>query len=220
MRAPQVDAGAEIGEAYMAPPSINVTGQATHVPTGSGEAYGGGAGDAAAVDTMRVLHLISAFQTRGHEYASLDPLDLRAEGLTARDRMGNLHNDIADLDYRTYGFSEDDLHRPLDLVDFRSTEAVQGLMANADINQDGQTTLAELLEALSSIYTSHVGTEYLHLRDLDRINWIRSRIERFPRPEQSKEERLNTLERLTFAERFETFLAQKYVRSLVLGGWC
>ena len=166
-------------------------------------------GGGAAMDTVRVLHLIQAFQAKGHEYAKLDPLNLRAEGLKSRDRMGTVAP-VDSLDYKNYGFTEADLERPLQLADFRRSEAIDGLMANADLNNDGQTTLQELLDTLNMIYTGTVGIEYLHLRDLERLNWIRTRVEQVPMPQPTKEERLHILERLSFADNFETFLARKH----------
>ena len=152
--------------------------------------------------------MIRAFQAHGHEFANLDPLALRSEGLQSRDRMG-LEVPATEIDYRSFGFAEADLERPLQLADFKKSAALEGLMSNADVNMDGMTTLQELLDALRTIYTGTVGVEYVHLRNLEKLNWLRLRMEQIPVPEPSKAERLHILERLTYADHFEAFLARK-----------
>ena len=67
-------------QAFIAPPSV----QPGVTPVA------GGVSDAHAADIARVLHLIRAFQVRGHEVCNLDPL-----GIAPR-------KELPELDYKTY----------------------------------------------------------------------------------------------------------------------
>ena len=141
---------------------------AAQVPAGDAESTLQGLTGA---DTARAMHLIAAYQRRGHERADLDPLRLAGD----RPRL-------RDLDPATYGFEPGDADRPLRLasapgsavagcveinqcvgctpdaaiqderaVNLISTQ-VAGLLGNADVNDDGLTTLAELDDFLRDTY--------------------------------------------------------------------
>lgn len=148
-------------------------------------------------DTMRALHLIAAFQKRGHERADLDPLKLEGE-----------RPKLDDLEPSTYGFGEADAHRPLKLSD-NTGSSVVGLLGSADVNHDGHTTLSELLNFLRETYCETIGVEAEHITDLEKSNWLRSRLE-VPKQALSKEKRLHILERLAYSEKFEAVLATKF----------
>eukprot|EP00462_Mataza_sp_D1_P021803 CAMPEP_0175137640 /NCGR_PEP_ID=MMETSP0087-20121206/9922_1 /TAXON_ID=136419 /ORGANISM="Unknown Unknown, Strain D1" /LENGTH=953 /DNA_ID=CAMNT_0016420487 /DNA_START=29 /DNA_END=2890 /DNA_ORIENTATION=- len=148
-------------------------------------------GAIAAAGGSSASYLIRAYQVRGHQIANVDPLGIR-----------NLDQDIPELDYRSYGFSEADLDAPVDLAGISS---VAGLASNSQ----GVSTLRELLTFLKSVYCGSVGIEFMHIQDRDRCNWMRERFEKFPEP-LPKEKKVQILERLAFAERFEVFLANKW----------
>ena len=65
----------------------------------------------------------------------------------------------------------------------------------------------------------------MHIPDGERCNWLRARIETAERQEYSQEEKLRILDRLTWSEMFESFLANKYtaakrwVGGAGWGGW-
>ena len=150
-----------------------------------------------APDTLRALHLIAAYQRRGHEAADLDPLKMMAVA------------PLEDLDPSTYGFDVSrDADRPLQLEEAPRSK-VEGLLGSADVNRDGHTTLQELVDFLRTTYCGTVGVETEHITDLAKLNWLRSRIE-VPLPPLPKEERLHILERLAFSEKFEAVLATKF----------
>jgi len=150
-----------------------------------------------APDTLRALHLIAAYQRRGHERADLDPLKLESKPM------------LEDLDPATYGFDVvRDADRALHLEEAPRSK-VEGLLGSADVNRDGHTTLQELVDFLRTTYCGTVGVETEHITDLQKLNWLRSRIE-VPQPPLPKEERLHVLERLAFSEKFEAVLATKF----------
>jgi len=137
-----------------------------------------------------VSYLIRAFQVRGHQIAKTDPLGLK------------VMSDIPELDYRSYGFSESDLDKPVDIA---SVPTVSGLASQSN----GVTTLRDLIDILEKTYCGSIGAEYMHIQDRDKCNWLRSRLEINPK-ERTKEQRYQILERLAFSERFEAFVANKW----------
>jgi 2-oxoglutarate dehydrogenase E1 component len=146
-------------------------------------------------DTARVLHIISAYQRRGHEIANLDPLGIQTP------------QNPPDLDPSHYGFTDADWERPLQLgLDLTN---VAGLMGNADVNNDGHTTLTELMDFLKQTYCSSIGVEYTHITNTKKLNWLRSRIEVHPKPLE-KAEKIKILTWLGDSELFEGMLATKF----------
>ncbi len=140
---------------------------------------------AAALDSIRSLILIRSYRVRGHLLAKLDPL-----GLENRE-------DHPELDYRTYGFSDADLDRPIFIANY--------------LGLGDTATLSEIVERCKSTYAGNIGVEYMHIQDPDQKNWIQERIEAIEnRTEFSVNGRRAILERLTAAEAFEKFLDKKY----------
>jgi 2-oxoglutarate dehydrogenase complex dehydrogenase (E1) component-like enzyme len=62
---------------------------------------------AARSDSLGISYLIRAYQVRGHEMASLDPLGLHAH-------RGS--EDPPELDYKYHGFKDEDMDRQLNMV--------------------------------------------------------------------------------------------------------
>jgi len=58
--------------------------------------------------------------------------------------------------------------------------------------------------------THHHQQEYMHIRERDKCNWIRVRVETPLWLTYSKEKKLHIFERLAFADTFERFLGNKY----------
>ena len=149
-------------------------------------------------DVVAVTMLIRAFQSRGHEAASLDPLDLLPKA------------ELKVLNPATYGFHESEWDRPLQLGALHDMEgAFDGLLGNPDLDGDGETTMRELMSFLETVYCGAIGAEYMHINGLRRVNWIRERCE-CDIPSLSKEDRLGLLSRLAHAELFESLLATKF----------
>jgi 2-oxoglutarate dehydrogenase E1 component len=181
--------GGDASNSFVAPPSIS--GGEVPAPR-----TGGGHHSQDSGDTAKTLHLIAAFQRRGHEMASLDPLNMvKIEP-------------VRDLDPFTYGFTEADWDRDLQLHG-STVGAVKGLLGNADVNNDGKTTLRELHDLLRATYCGNIGVELEAVQDLEVLNWLRSRIEK-PVDKFDKPTKKVLLERLAFSEFFETILAKRF----------
>jgi len=186
-----LDKGQPSEEAFAAPPSL--AGSTALAP--SPEAVS--SVSSPSEDFPRASLLIRAHQVRGHEMASLDPLGIFPPP-----------DYISDLDPYTHGFKKEDWERGLKLKG-HGVESISGLCYNADVNRDGMTTLRELYEFCRKIYCQYIGFEYMHIREIEKCNWIRERIEIHNTPYSIEAKKL-ILERLTFADVFERFLATKF----------
>lgn len=148
-------------------------------------------------ESQRLLLLVRAYQVMGHFASQLDPL-----GSDARPSP-------AELDPAFYGFSEADLDREF----FLGTWNQEGFLSESRPVR----TLREILTRLRETYCGSIGYEYMHIPDRERCNWIRARIETADPPVYSIEKKLNILDRLTWSERFESFLANKYTAAKRFG---
>jgi 2-oxoglutarate dehydrogenase E1 component len=148
----------------------------------SGQSLAGGAGDER---ERAVGRLITAYRSRGHLGANLDPL-----GLVEKP-------EAPDLDLRFHGLSEADL----------SAEFSTGGVAGRERMQ-----LGALLKLLQATYTGPIGAEFMHIADAEQRRWMYGRMEAaagdYRRSEQDKR---RILERLTAAEGLERYLHTKYV---------
>jgi len=144
----------------------------------------GGDVEAAARDSIRALMLIRSYRVRGHLQADLDPLGLAP------------HPPHPELDYRTYGFTDEDLDRPIfiNMVLGRQT-----------------ASLREIVATVQRTYCSKIGVEFMHIQVPEQKAWIQERIENIEnRTEFTVPGKRAILERLTAAEVFEKFLDKKY----------
>src|SRR5690606_30731108 len=148
-----------------------------------------GAGRAAATTSdereRHVGRLITAYRSRGHLGANLDPL-----GLAKR-------VEAPDLELGFHGLSGSDLG------DEFSTGGVAG---------NDRMKLGDLFKLLRSTYTGSIGAEFMHIAEADQRRWIYRRLEaaggNYGRtPEQKK----RILERLVAADGLERYLGTKYV---------
>jgi 2-oxoglutarate dehydrogenase E1 component len=162
------------------------------VPTREPSVVSGGDGESS--DYIRLTHLIRAFQVRGHELADQDPLQLAPK------------REVPELDYRNYGFTEQDLNRPIRIPTPVGTSMPAGFLASL---QHGNYTLQQVIDKLRETYCGRLAIEYMHIRSREKCNWIREQLEK-PEKVLSHQETKQLLERLTFAVMFEEFLAQKF----------
>jgi 2-oxoglutarate dehydrogenase E1 component len=135
-------------------------------------------------DSVRALMLIRAYRARGHFHANLDPLGLE------------LPKNEADLDPRSYGFSDADMDRRIFL------DRVLGLEF---------ATLRQILIILRRTYCQTLGIEFMHISDPAQKGWLQERIEG-PDKEISftREGKRAILNKLVETEGFENFCDLKF----------
>lgn len=136
------------------------------------------------IDSIRALMMVRVYRVRGHLMADLDPLKM----------VKPVQH--PELDYRSYGFTEDDLDREI-YMDY-----VLGLE---------KATLRKIIQVVQNTYCGHMGVEYMHIQDPDQKAWIQKRIEAATSQANFTDRgKRAILERLTEAEGFERFLQLKY----------
>ncbi|HWA18853.1 MAG TPA: 2-oxoglutarate dehydrogenase E1 component [Devosia sp.] len=135
-------------------------------------------------DSIHAIMMIRAYRMRGHLHADLDPLKMLPD------------QNPAELDPRTYGFTEADYGRKIFIDNVLGLEFA---------------TVPEMLEILRRTYCSTVGVEYMHINDPDAKQWIQERMEgpdkEIKFTENGKKAILN---KLIEAEGFEKFLDVKF----------
>lgn len=70
--------------------------------------------------------------------------------------------------------------------------------------------VSKLISRLRDVYATSMAVEYMHIPCTDQCNWIREQLETPEKVHYSKEDRLRFLDRLTWADHFERFLAKKW----------
>ncbi|MFC7301949.1 2-oxoglutarate dehydrogenase E1 component [Cognatiluteimonas weifangensis] len=145
-------------------------------------ATGTGTGD----DRDRAVgKLITAYRSRGHLAADLDPLGMAAKA------------DAPDLTLAFHRLSEGDL----------DGEFFTGGVAGRE-----RMRLRDLLTLLKATYTGSIGAEFMHIADAEQRRWMYERLEAAAGHHgQSPQARIRILERLTAAEGLERYLHTKYV---------
>jgi len=135
-------------------------------------------------DSLHALMLIRAYRIRGHFHAKLDPLELEPE------------RDEAELDPRSYGFTEADMDRKIFLDNVLGLEFA---------------TMREIIAILRRTYCQTVGVEFMHISDPVQKAWIQERIEGKDKEITfTREGKRAILNKLVEAEGFEKFLDVKY----------
>ncbi len=129
--------------------------------------------------------LITAYRSRGHLAANLDPLGLAPKP------------DAPDLAPGFHRLSDSDSN-----VEF-STGGVAGRE---------RMTLGELLALLRAAYAGSIGAEFMHITDVEQRRWMYERLESAAgNYGRSLDDKRRILERLTAAEGLERYLHTKYV---------
>jgi 2-oxoglutarate dehydrogenase E1 component len=136
----------------------------------------------------RVDQTLYAFRLRGHLLAQLDPL--------GRPRPPLEH--AADL-----AMVSDQA--------FSAAELEQVVDGSGVFEGTRQVRLRDLLDRLRRTYCGHIGVEFMTLLDSERRRWLMPRMEHTEnRATLSVDEQRRILEKLTFAETFESFIHTKY----------
>ena len=137
------------------------------------------------LDSIRALRLIRAYRINGHLIANLDPL--------------NLHEKIyhPELDYKSYGFSENDLDREIFI------DGSLGLETAA---------LKEIIQVLNKTYASSIGVEFLHIQSVEQKQWVQERIEEVHNKTNfTTQGKKAIFQRLVESELFEQYLDKKFL---------
>ncbi|MEO8671764.1 MAG: 2-oxoglutarate dehydrogenase E1 component [Tahibacter sp.] len=141
--------------------------------------------DAQAQKQAAVLKLVTAYRSRGHLAANLDPLELTAK------------IDAPDLQLVFHGLGDADLN----------TEFNTGSLAGPP-----RLKLKDLLALLRATYADTVGVEFMHISDADQRRWMHEQLERAGgNYGLNQDDRKRLLEKLTAAEGLERYLHTKYV---------
>ncbi|MCY3675802.1 MAG: 2-oxoglutarate dehydrogenase E1 component, partial [Rhodobacteraceae bacterium] len=136
------------------------------------------------LDSIRALMVIRAYRIRGHRIATLDPLGLHH------------HVPHSELEPHNYGFTEDDLDRPI-FIDY-----VLGLET---------ATMRQILELVRRTYCGTFALQYMHISDPGQSSWLKERIEGYGKEIQfTSEGRRAILHKLVEAEGLEQFFHVKY----------
>nr|WP_156642575.1 2-oxoglutarate dehydrogenase E1 component [Lysobacter gilvus] len=141
-----------------------------------------GAGDAR---ERSVGRLITAYRSRGHLQANLDPLGMAVKP------------DAPDLALGFHHLSEGDLDAEF------STGGLAGQQ---------RMKLRDIVGVLKSTYTGPIGVEFMHITDVEQRRWMQERLETAGgNYGRTPEQKARILERLTAAEGLERYLHTKYV---------
>merc|ERR1712001_746477 len=152
---------------YTPPPSLGNT-RANEVPLSAivpamagaavgSAAVGGAAPSAKVIDAhLAVQTTIRSYQVRGHLAASIDPLNIN-----------NMNKDEArKLIIRSAVVADADLDTVFQLP---STTWIGG--------KESHLPLREIISRLENVYCGSIGAEFMHIFNLDEVNWIRERLE-------------------------------------------
>jgi len=187
------------GGSYTAPPSLGASSNPNEVPLssllggigpGGGVAVGGGQASTAVIDAhLAVQATIRSYQVRGHLAAQIDPLGLN-----------NMDSEEAKkMIIRSVRVDEKDLDRVFQLP---TTTFIGG--------NEKALSLREIINRLQNVYCRSIGAEYLHINNLDQIQWIRQKLETPGALQLDNDEKRLLLARITRSIGFENFLAKKW----------
>lgn len=187
------------GGTYQAPPSLGASSKPNEIPLanmlpgllGSAEGLVAGAQPShQVIDAhLAVQGTIRSYQVRGHLAAQIDPL-----GLNNMDR-----EQAKKMIIRSVTVDEKDLDTVFQLP---QTTFIGGA--------EKALPLREIISRLEKVYCGSIGAEYMHLHDLDQVNWIREKLESPGALELSKDNKRLLLARISRSAGFENFLAKKW----------
>jgi 2-oxoglutarate dehydrogenase E1 component len=132
-----------------------------------------------------VLKLVTAFRSRGHLQANIDPLGMAGKA------------DAPDLGLAFHGLSEADLDTEFSTGTFGGPERLR---------------LRDLLGHLKATYCGPIGAEFMHISVAEERRWVYERLERAGGSYRlDLGARKRVLEKLTAAEGLERYLHTRYV---------
>lgn len=129
---------------------------------------------------LKASSIAESYRNWGHFAANLDPL-----GLSDRPKHPTLNPEY-------HGIKEEDMDVPILGFKIGRRDTIRGI-----------------IEQLSKVYCSQVGSEYTHIPNMEEVEWIKRRLETVPYAPTHKDKK-EILEWLMKAEMFENFLAKKF----------
>lgn len=146
-----------------------------------------------------VLKLVTAYRSRGHLAAKVDPLNLSGSfPVEELETLGLLPRPSApDLELEFHGLSDADLDTEF------NTSSLGG---------PKRAKLRDIVNFLKATYASSIGVEFMHISDADQRLWMHEQLESVAgRFGLSADERKHLLDKLTQADGLERYLHTKYV---------
>lgn len=132
---------------------------------------------------FKVINLINGYRSRGHLFTKTNPVRERRKYSPT-------------LSIENFGLDASDL----DTV----------FAAGEDVGI-GAATLREIIDHLELTYCQSIGIEYAYMRDPERIEWFKNKIELKNRPKFDKDRKIKIFKMLNQASNFESFLGKKFV---------
>ena len=132
---------------------------------------------------FKVINLINGYRNRGHLFTKTNPVRERRKYSPTLD-IENFGLDISDIN-----------------TVFQAGEEI-GI---------GAASLGDIIHHLELTYCQSIGIEFVYMRDPDRIDWFKNKIEIKNRPVFDKARKLNIYKKLNQASNFEAFLGKKFV---------
>jgi 2-oxoglutarate dehydrogenase E1 component len=135
------------------------------------------------LDEFKVINLINAYRNRGHLFTRTNPVRTRRQYRPT-------------LDISNFELTEKDLDRTF--------------AAGSEIGL-GETTLRKIIEHLDETYCKSVGAEFMFIRDVEVLAWLRASMERTRNTMKfSSDDKIYILKKLVRAVNFEKFVHKKF----------
>jgi 2-oxoglutarate dehydrogenase E1 component len=133
---------------------------------------------------IAVMRLIQAHRGLGHFRARLDPIRLRAQP------------NIPDLDPGFHSLTDADMDT---------------VFHTGNLGGRSEMTLREIVDMLRDTYTGSIGSEFLHISEVEEKRWLQTRLEATrSRADFTADDRVQFLSRLIAAEGLEHYLQTAY----------
>ncbi|HPE34894.1 MAG TPA: 2-oxoglutarate dehydrogenase E1 component [Bacteroidales bacterium] len=134
-------------------------------------------------DEFKVINLINGYRQRGHLFTQTNPVRTRRQYRPT-------------LDISNFNLTEKDLDRIF--------------AAGKEIGL-GNVTLREIIDHLNQTYCKSVGAEFMFIRDVEVLAWLRASMERTRNTMTiSSEDKIYILKKLARAVHFEKFIHKKF----------
>jgi 2-oxoglutarate dehydrogenase E1 component len=135
-------------------------------------------------EEFKVINLINGYRKRGHLFTETNPVRTRRKYYPT-------------LDLENYGLSEANLDNQYH--------------AGREIGC-GKARLRDIVDYLKKTYCGHIGSEFMFIRDPEKLNWLKERIEKETnRTQFTPEEKKKIYHHLKEAVGFEKFIHNKFV---------